>query len=114
MTGQNILVYKRFYHRIFQILVYFLSKSCNSLPQKGHPVFPSNPPLKIEVVPSLLLFENLVGGTTPSPPALAERGRGRGGVHTMPSTGVKNSCSEKIQKIHKILRKVSVRNSFPQ
>ena len=105
MTGQNILVYKRFYHRIFQILVYFLSKSCNSLPQKGHPVFPSNPPLKIEVVPSLLLFENLVGGTTPSPPALAERGRGRGGVHTMPSAGVKNSCSEKIQKYTKYLGK---------
>ena len=44
-------------------------------PEKSHPLFPRNPPLKVEVLLSPLpLFENLVGGSIPS---LAERG-----VHT--------------------------------
>ena len=34
-------------------------------PEKSHPLFPSNPPLNIEVLSSPPLFENLVGGSTP-------------------------------------------------
>ena len=59
---------------MFQILVYLLSKNCNP-PEKSHPLFPSNPPLKSEVLSSPPLFENLVGGSTPS--------SRKGVVHTM-------------------------------
>ena len=34
-------------------------------PQKSHPLFPSNLPLKLKVLSSPPLFENLVGGSTP-------------------------------------------------
>ena len=48
--------------------------------EKNHPLFPSNPPLKIEILSTLpLLFENLVGGSTPPLPPPAEKS----GVHTM-------------------------------
>ena len=40
---------------------------CNPLPWKKFPLFPSNPPLKVEALSSPPLFENLVGGSTPSP-----------------------------------------------
>ena len=47
-------------------------------PEKGHPpLVPSKPPLKIEVLSSSPLFENVVGGSTPPPP------QQEGGVHTM-------------------------------
>ena len=34
-------------------------------PEKSHPLFPSNPPLKVEFLSSSPLFENLVEGSTP-------------------------------------------------
>ena len=38
-------------------------------PEKSHPLVPSNPPLKIEVLSSPPLFQNLVrGSTNPHPP----------------------------------------------
>ena len=69
---------------MFQILVYFLCKNCNS-PEKGHPpspspLFPSNPTLKIEILLSLLFFK-FVGGSTPPPPPLQQKGEGEGGAH---------------------------------
>ena len=54
MTEKNIFVFKVFFHKTFQILVYFLRKNCSS-PEKSHPPFPATP------------------STTPPPPA--ERGR---------------------------------------
>ena len=47
-------------------------------PEKSHPLFPCNPPLKIEVLSAPPLFENLIGGSTPPPHTHTE-----GGVHTM-------------------------------
>ena len=65
MTKKNIFVYKRFLLLNILDFSWFLCKSCNP-PEKSHPLFPSNPPLKIEILSSPpLLFENL----TPSPPA---------------------------------------------
>ena len=51
--------------------------------EKTNPLFSSNLPLKIEVLSSPLLFENLVAGSTPPPlpPPPAERGVGGGGAH---------------------------------
>ena len=82
MTEKNIFVYK-----LFQILVYFLCKNCKTHhppypsappppphthtsspppqplpPEKGRPLFPSNPPLKIEILSSPL-FENPIRGS---------------------------------------------------
>ena len=37
-------------------------------PKKSHPLFLTNPPLKVEVLSSPLLFENIVGGSTPPHP----------------------------------------------
>ena len=53
--------------------------------EKTNPLFSSNLPLKIEVLSSPLLFENLVAGSTPPPlpPPPAERGVGGVGVRTM-------------------------------
>ena len=42
------------------------------------PLFSSYPPLKVEVLSSPSLFENLVGGSTPPPP---QQKGGGGGVH---------------------------------
>ena len=42
-------------------------------PEKSHPPFPSNPPLKVKVLSSIPLFENLVADSTSPPPPLAER-----------------------------------------
>ena len=41
------------------------------------PLFPSNPSLKVEVLSSAPLFENLVGGSPPPPPLQ----KGGGGAH---------------------------------
>ena len=51
--------------------------------KKVTPLFLSNPPLKVEVLSSPTLFENLVGGSTP-PPSPAER---RGGGCTLCTYG---------------------------
>ena len=51
--------------------------------EKNHPLFPSNPPLKIEILSTLpLLFENLVGGSTPPlPPPPPPPSRKKWGAH---------------------------------
>ena len=50
------------------MLVYLMLKNCNPHPpEKVNLLFPSNPPLKTEVLSSPPLFENLVGGSTPPP-----------------------------------------------
>ena len=76
-----------FYHevfQVFQILVCLLCKNCNPPPLEKLPpsLFPTNPRLKILVLaPPPPLFENLVGGSTPSQQKWA--GGGVGEVHTM-------------------------------
>ena len=64
MTEKNNSVYKLFFV-IKYFRLYFLCKNCNP-PEKSHPLFPSNPTLKVEVFssPPLLFLENLVGGST--------------------------------------------------
>ena len=59
-------------------MLYFLCKN-NPLPspEKGYPLFPSKPPLKIEILsthPPFCFFGNFVGGPTPQQ---------KGGLHTM-------------------------------
>ena len=57
MTEKNIIAYKLFCHKIFQILVYFFGENCNPPPlKKVTPLFPSKPPLKVEVLSSSPLF----------------------------------------------------------
>ena len=51
----------------------FLCKNCNPL-EKSHRPLTQQPPLKIEVLSSPPIFENLVGGSTPT----VER---QGGAH---------------------------------
>ena len=61
---------------MFQILVCFLCKDCK-LPCKRSPPLSQLTPLKIEVLSSPSLFENLVGVSAPPPPPPphpAERG----------------------------------------
>ena len=81
MTEKNIFVYKLSCCKIFHILVYFLCKNCNP-PKKSHPLFPSNPPLKIEILSSPPFFENLVVGST-SPAERNGGGGGGGAAHIM-------------------------------
>ena len=50
--------------------------------KKVTPLFLSNPPLKVEVLSSPTLFENLVGGSTPPLPSRKKRG---GGAHYAPT-----------------------------
>ena len=50
----------------------------SAAPEKKSPPFFSNLPLKVKVLSSPPLFENLVGGSTPPSPSRKE-----GGVHTM-------------------------------
>ena len=57
---------------MFQILVCFLCKDCK-LPCKRSPPLSQLTPLKIEVLSSPSLFENLVGVSTPPPPTSPSR-----------------------------------------
>ena len=50
-------------------------------PQKSHTVFPSNPPLKAEVLSSPPFLKIWLGARTPPPPSFYRRRAGR--VHTM-------------------------------
>ena len=52
--------------------MFFVKTETPLLPKKSQPLFSSNPPLKIRDPVKSPLFENLVGGSTPSP--LPERG----------------------------------------
>ena len=73
MTEQNILVYKLFLSLNIPDFSLFNLKLATPLKKVTH-LFPSNPPLKIEVLSTPPLFENLVGGSTPLP--RAEKGGG--------------------------------------
>ena len=64
---------------MFQILVCFLCKDCK-LPCKRSPPLSQLTPLKIEVLSSPSLFENLVGVSTPPPPHLTQQ---KGGLCIM-------------------------------
>ena len=69
--------------QVFQILVYLLCKNCNPPPLEKLPtsLFPTNPRLKILVLatPPPFVFENLVGGSTPS----QQKCGGEGGRFTL-------------------------------
>ena len=66
MTETNIFVYKRFLSLNISDFSFFFVKTVTApTHEKGHPIFPSKPPLKIEILSSEApLFENLVGGST--------------------------------------------------
>ena len=49
MIEKNIFVYKHFSSLNISDFVFFLCKNCNPL-EKSHPLFPSNIPLKIEIL----------------------------------------------------------------
>ena len=57
MIEKNIFVYKHFSSLNISDFVFFLCKNCNPL-EKSHPLFPSNIPLKIEILssPAFLKF----------------------------------------------------------
>ena len=68
---------------MFQILVYFLCKNCNTPPSKrSPPLFPTNPPLKIKVLPSSPFGRRFTPQTT-------ERD---GWVHTMTNMLLQFQC----------------------
>ena len=60
---------------MFQILVCFLCKDCK-LPCKRSPPLSQLTPLKIEVLSSPSLFENLVGVSAPPPPPTSPSRKG--------------------------------------
>ena len=60
---------------MFQILVCFLCKDCK-LPCKRSPPLSQLTPLKIEVLSSPSLFENLVGVSTRPPPPTSPNRKG--------------------------------------
>ena len=49
---------------ILDFSLFFLCKNCN-------PLFPRNPPLKMEILSIPSIFENLAGDSTPHPPPSA-------------------------------------------
>ena len=75
MTEKNLFALTLFVIKYFRL--YFLCKNCNLLLWKNSPPFSQQPPLKVEVLPSLSVFEDLIGGSTP--PSSSRKGW----VHTM-------------------------------
>ena len=73
-TEQKIVFYKLLFVSLSipDVSLFNVEKLQPSPPEKVNLPFPSNPPLKTEVLSSPPLFENLVGGSTPRVPA--ERG----------------------------------------
>ena len=66
MTEKNIFAYKLFLSlNMLYFILFFMRQLQSTPPQKSHPLFPSNLPLKLKVLSSPPLFENLVGGSTP-------------------------------------------------
>ena len=66
MTEKNIFAHKLFLSLNTSDFNLFLCENCNT-PEKSHPppLFPRKPPLKVKVLSSPPLLENLVGGSTP-------------------------------------------------
>ena len=95
MTEKNIFVYKLLFSSSisgFWFIFYIKIAPLLSL-EKVTPSFPATPPLKIEVLSSPLLSENLVRGSTP---LLKKKG-----VHTVSSTSkVKEVNSSFLKKSH--------------
>ena len=53
MTEKNIFAYKLFFAiKYFEFSFTFYVKIANLPPEKSHPLFPSNSPLKIEILSS--------------------------------------------------------------
>ena len=75
-------------------------------PTPHPPLFPSNPSLKVEVLSSAPLFENLVGGSTPPPPC--RRGEG---VHTMLKKEYKVELNTEAVARSYAVKKVFLKNS---
>ena len=78
-TEQRIVFYKLLFLSLSipDVSLFFVEKLQPSPPlEKVNLPFPSNPPLKTEVLSSPPLFENLVGGSTPPPPS-----QQKGGAH---------------------------------
>ena len=70
--SKNIFAYKLFLSLNISDFNHFLSENCTRPREKSYSLFPSNLPLKIEVLSSPPFFENLVGGS--SPPTTERRG----------------------------------------
>ena len=67
MTEKCIFVYKLFCHYIFQILVYFLCKNCNS-PLKKVTLLSQHSLSKNEILSSPILLEIWLEAQSPTPP----------------------------------------------
>ena len=81
MTEKNIFVHKLFLLLNISDFTLFFMQKLQLPPKKSHPLFFSNPTLKIEILSIPTLFQNLVRGLTPLP-SPAERGAG--GAHYVP------------------------------
>ena len=66
MTEKNIFAYKLFLSINISDFNLFLCENCNP-PRKIHPLFPSNPPLKVEVLSSLPHFLKIWLEAQPAP-----------------------------------------------
>ena len=90
-------VYKLFLSLSISDFRLFLCKNCTPSPQKGYPLFPTNP-LKIKVVSNPFLKIWYVFQPPPPPPSPpqppAERGVRCGGVHTMEPHITKNNLQK--------------------
>ena len=79
MKEKNIFVYKPFLALNISDLSLYFCKNCKP-PGKRHHLFRSSPLLKIEILSSTPLFENLGGGSAPTTSTHSSRkGRGGGG-----------------------------------
>ena len=79
MTKKNIFVYKLFLSlNILDLNLFFMWKLQPSSPSldKVTCLFPSNPPLKVQILSSPSFFEKLVGCLMPPPPPSQQKGGG--------------------------------------
>ena len=107
MTKKNIFVYKLFLSlNILDLNLFFMWKLQPSSPslEKVTCLFPSNPPLKVQILSSPSFFENLVGCLMPPPPPPSRK---EGGVHTMLCRECQWSCCSKFWSIFLVAKWVS-------
>ena len=86
LAEKSISVHKPFLSLNISDLVFFYLKMANPVWKRSPPLFPSNPPLKMEILSSPI-FENLVGG---SPQQYG--GRWGEGGSTLWFSGYSNYC----------------------